>query len=429
MSSDLSATETKSRMTASRKPLFAGWRGLVLLIVIGAAPLWHLHIINRMMAPRKADMVAVWKGAQAAFNGRDPYSDATMHDIQVFYYGREVTPADRVNPMGYAYPMHTIILFAPIALLPWSAVRVVFFILLPLLIVVSSFLWLDITGVPLNRFKTVFLCLCCWPSMWAIHQIQPTIIVAALLAGACLLIQRGNMVPAGIFLAMATIKPQLAAILIAWLLLWTILRGVWTLLLSFSLSLAALLACATWLLPGWVHGWRAATAEYAVYRHLRLDLQGVFGHFPGLILSAILALCAIPLLWRCRRCATDSSDFGAMCAVSLALTVCILPTELAMTYNYVLLFPACFILIGSEHPENSLGDLARTIAVGMIGWSFLSVMVAVLIETLIRPSDFLDALPFQTALLPGSVLIALIYPLLVEKFKTARVPVALVQAV
>ena len=415
-------------MRTSNKPMFAGWRGFVLLIVIGVVPLWHLHIINRMMAPQKADMVAVWKGTQATFDGRDPYSDATMRDIQVFYYGREVTPADRVNPMGYAYPMHTIILFAPIALLPWSAVRAVFFILLPLLIVVSSWLWLDITGVPLSRPKTVFLCLCSWPSMWAIHQIQPTIIVATLLAGACLLIQHGNMVPAGIFLAMATIKPQLAAILIAWLLLWTLLRNVWTLLLSFSFSLVALLACATWLLPGWVQRWRVAATEYTAYRHLRLDLQGVFGHFLGLILSAALALCAILLLWRCRRCAANSSDFGAMCAVSLALTVCILPTELAMTYNYVLLFPACFILIESDLPEHSAGDLARSIAVGMIGWSFLSVMVSVLVETLIRPSDFLDALPFQTALLPTSILVALIYPLLVEKFKPVRVPVDQIQS-
>jgi hypothetical protein len=429
MSSDRSTRETESRPTASRKPLFNGWRGLVLLIVLGIAPLWHLHIINRMMPPQKADMVAVWKGAQATFSGRDPYSDATMGDIQLFYYGREVTPADRVNPMGYAYPMHTIILFAPIALLPWSAVRVVFFILLPLLTVASALIWLDVTGMQLSRLKTAFLCLCCWPSMWAIHQIQPTIVVAALLAAACLLVRRGNMVPAGIFLAMATIKPQLAAILIAWLLLWTILRGIWTLLLSFSVSLAALLGCATWLLPGWVHGWRAAAAEYAVYRHLRLDLQGVFGHIPGLILSAALVFCATSLLWRCRRCAAWSSDFGAMCALSLAITVCILPTELAMTYNYVLLFPACFILIQYELPENSAGGLARSIAVGMISWSFLSVIIAVLVESLIRPTDFLDALPFQTAVLPASVLVALIYPLLAEKFRSAPVQIAQVQSV
>jgi hypothetical protein len=377
-------------------------------------PLWLLHRINRQMPPNKADMVAVWKGAQAAFHGQNPYSASTTRDIQIFYYGRPLTPDDHVNPMGFAYPMHTILLFAPIAPLPWPVVRLGFLILLPILVAASVVLWLRVAGLHLSRGSlavTVILCLCSWQSMWAIHQIQPTIVVAVLAAAGCFFLQRGNAATAGVLLALATIKPQLIGILVLWLLLWAFLRGIWRLFVSFALTLSVLLACATWLLPNWVTNWRTASADYAVYRHLQLDLQLAFGHAAGLVCASVIAVVMLAILWQNRRCEPHSPEFGSMCALCLALTLCVLPTERAMTYNYILLFPACLILIHAA-PGNYYAALARRIALGLIVWSYLIVPLAGVLDFLLGPSDRWEGLPFETLLIPAVVLIALIAPIL-----------------
>jgi len=174
------------------------------------------------------------------------------------------------------------------------------------------------------------------------------------------------------------------------------------------------------MLPGWVADWRQASAEYAIYRHLQLDLQDVFGHTFGLVVAAVLALTVFTVLWRNRRCQPQSTEFGLMCALALAVTVCILPTELAMVYNHVLLFPACFILLEIKPLDpQSYAALARRAALGLVAWSFVSIDVAVLGETLGRPSDFWDGLPCQTHILATAIVVAMLIQLMEEK---KRVP-------
>jgi hypothetical protein len=407
------------------KPGRPAWLIALVLFILAVVPLWHLHVINRAMPPNKADLVAVWKGTQAAFHGQNPYLNATTVEIQRFYYGRSLRPTDNVNPMAYAYPMHTVLLFAPIAWMPWTAVRITFLILLPLFTAISVIIWYRVTEIrSTNRHLAlvVFISLCSWPTMWAVHQIQPSIIVALLVAMGCWTLQRGKPAVAGILFALATIKPQLIAVLLAWLFLWAALRRIWNFFIAFGLTVGALLAVSFRMLPGWVADWRKASAEYAVYRHLQLDLQDVFGHVLGLIVTAVLALVVFAILWRNRRCQPHSREFGLMCALALAVTLCVLPTELAMVYNHVLLFPACFLLFETKPSDpKSYSALTRRIALGLLLWSFASMDLAVIGETLLSPSGFWDALPCQTHLLSAAIVVAILFPLLEQK-RLVRAP-------
>lgn len=361
-------------------------------------------------------MVAVWKGVQASFQHRNPYDDATTREIQIFYYGRPLTPADRVNPMAYAYPMQTILLFAPIGLLPWTAVRIGFFVLLPLLTAASVLLWIHVANLDLSRRSvvlSVLFTLCSWPVMWGVHQIQPTLIVGFLAAAGCLLLQRNHPIPAGIIFALATFKPQLIGVLLAWLFLWAALRRTWSFFVSFALTLAPLLALSARILPNWITSWRRAAAEYARYRHLQLELQSVFGHTAGLLLVLALAVPVSVILFQHRRSLPQSRQFGAMCSLCLALTLLILPSELAMTYNYILLIPACIIL-ANVPSETSGASLARRIALIFLVWSFVSSIISASVESIAGPSNLCDVLPFQTMLFPAAVLVALALALSLE---------------
>jgi hypothetical protein len=376
------AGKTKRSIAATppRRSTPVFWQAAVALL-LGACALWHLHIINRNMAPQKGDLVPVWIGAQVALEHGNPYSDETTRKIQTAYYGRPVTPEElrTVNKMGFAYPAHTLVLLSFIAPFSWMAVRTASLIVLPLVMAASVPLWLWTVGISVGPIRMALLTVLAvesWPSMWAIHQTQPTLLVGLLLAAGCLLLKQGNVIAAGIALAMATTKPQLAGILIAWLLLWAALRRCWSFLVSFLTSLSVLLAAATWLVPGWVQNWRAAMADYAAYRHLNLDLVAIFGHWAGGLLSAAIGLYSGFLLWRHRRCPADGLRFGLMCALALAATICLSPNEPGMIYNEVLLLPAVLLLVHLK-PTGYYPALARRIALIQLGWGFLAVSVAV----------------------------------------------------
>src|SRR5258708_484018 len=109
-----------------RMQRISSWKIFGILLVAVTAPLFHLHFVNRNMPPGKADLVALWKGTQAALHGQNPYADSTTRAIQTAYYGRPLTSTDHVNLMGYAYPMHAVIFFAPVARLQWPTVRLAF---------------------------------------------------------------------------------------------------------------------------------------------------------------------------------------------------------------------------------------------------------------------------------------------------------------
>ncbi|HEX2918177.1 MAG TPA: glycosyltransferase family 87 protein [Edaphobacter sp.] len=407
-------TAGKTTGSLSAAPALTGPRALWQLAValfLGACALWHLHTMNRHMAPQKGDLVPVWIGAQVALDGGNPYSEETTRKIQTAYYGRPLTPQElrTVNKMGFAYPAHTLVLLSVLAPFSWMTVRAASFIVLPLLMAASVPLWLWTAGIRTDSWRMALLILLAvesWPSMWGIHQTQPTLLIAGLLAAGCLLLRTGNGVAAGVLLAMATIKPQLAGILIVWLLLWAAIRHLWSFLVSFAASLAILFAAATWLVPGWVQNWRGAMADYAAYRHLELGLMGIFGDWLGGALSAAIGVYSLFLLWRNRECTPESTTFGLMCAVALATTVCLSPTEPGMIYNGVLLLPAALI-IGFARPLGHSAALARRIALMLLGWSFLAVAVSAACETIWHPSSAIDAIPFLNTLLPASITIAL----------------------
>ena len=393
-----------------------------LLFILAVAPLLHLHVINRDFPPAQPDLVPVWVGTRVALQHGNPYSDETTRKIQFAYYGRALRPTDNVNKMAYAYPAHAIVLFSPFAPVPWSVVRVLFLILLPALTAATIPLWLTvarITLTPKHLLLTLILTLASWPVMWGVHQMQPTLIVAALAAAGCFLLQRGNGAAAGILFACATMKPQLIGPLILWLCLWTLLRRQWSFLLAFALTLSALLASATWLVPGWISNWRAAAADYVVYRHLRPDLQVLFGHWPGLILEVLVVAGSTIALWTGRRCSLDSRTFGTMCAIALAATVCVVPNETLMIYNHVLLLPACLLLVFNK-PVNRLATYARSLALAQLGLDYLAVPITVICEFFAPKALFITLVPFLDFLLPLLLTLTLVSDVLLPNTSRER---------
>src|SRR5947199_10355738 len=113
----------------------------------------------------------------------------------------------------------------------------------------------------------VVLAMGSFPIVQGLKLQQLSLLVAALIAACMASIASGHLVAAGVLLALATIKPQLAAPLAGWLILWGL--GDWQqrkgLIWGFAITLMTLLGAAQYVLPGWISDFYRAVVAYRKY--------------------------------------------------------------------------------------------------------------------------------------------------------------------
>ena len=380
---------------------------MIFVLLAIAAPVWHLHIIDRHMPFQKNDLVSRWIGTRDALHGMDPYSAAVTQEIQTAYYGRPLTSADTVDGQQFFYPAYLVPLLAPLTWMSWPTAQLVFLIgLLPLL-AGSFWLCLRSLDLPLGRHRTtliLLLAMASWPVMWGLRLQQLTLVVTILIFTSCFLLKRGHVVPAGILLAISTFKPQLVLPLLAWLLVWALLQRMWSFIVSFASTLAVLALWTEKIVPHWFAHWKQGLNGYGA-QHV-LPLQNSVGHWPGLALTVLLVAYSATLLWKLRRCSASSREFACAVALALATAVSATPGKLPFIYNQVVLLPACVILIYTK-PTGQYVELTRLFAIATLIWGFTAIYVSVLGETAFGPSPIWDTIPFQNILLPVVVTIAL----------------------
>jgi len=161
-------------------------------------------------------------------------------------------------------------------------------------------------------------------------------------------------------LACASIKPQLVALPIAVLCLWTWgnwrerRRFVWGL----GLAMALLIGGGELLLPGWVSEFRRASAEYWQYTGggrsvLDVELTPLVGKMVATVLVAALLLWA----WRLRRSDAQTPDFAWLLASTMATTLAAIP--MFAPYNQLLLIPALMAIVRTVETQRKSSRWSR----------------------------------------------------------------------
>lgn len=400
---------------------------LTILLVLVVCPLWHMHIFNRRIPPTFSDLVQRWVGTRAALAGKDPYSAEVLRDILTAEYGHyPPRPDDEgVARQGFLYPAHVVLLLAPIANLPWGTACTLFLATSLALLVLGVCTYLRAFHPTLPRTQSAIITLFAvinWPVIWGARFQQPTLLTAALIFIACVCLRRNWPIAAGIVLAIATVKPQVAGPIIAWLMLWSLLHRGWRFIASLTITLSLLLLETERIVPGWFGEWRASLHGYRQVTDTDLPLQNFLGQWAGLILTLLLVAAGVLALWRSRKTDTASTNWSVSVSLVLALTVVLIPTHFAMAYNQILLFPACVTLIVASSAD-AYSQFARQIALALLGVMFALPVVSVAIETFWKPYPVVDGLPFLTnSLLPPAVALAVLCQML---GKSKRAPSAI----
>lgn len=358
-----------------------------------------------------SDLYPRWLGARALLlDHRDPYAAELTREIQVGYYGRPLDPARPEDPrdqQAFAYPVYVVLLLFPTVKLPFNTVQFGFRWLLIGLALITLLFWLRAFRFrvrPSTLAIAGMLTLSSFPVVQGIKLQQMSLLVSGMIAGCIVLLVEGQLLAAGVLLALATIKPQLVVLLLAWLFLWAL--GDWEhrrrLVWGSLGALAVLFAVSEYVLPGWIGRFLHALEAYRQYNDgARSVLEVLVTPLWGMVLTALVVLALAVICWRHRRVPSDSVLFGWITALVLASTVLIAPKT--SPYNQVLLLPGVLLVIQRWPALWTERRVTRVILLSfglVLAWPWLAALFLTL-ASLVVPTATLQkawAVPLYTSL-------------------------------
>lgn len=346
-----------------------------------------------------------WLGVREILQRRSPYRQEITDRIQVTIYGS--APSARVNQQRFAYPVYFAFLFLPLAVVPFSAARILAFAGCMASTIVSVHLWCrwrrwqSATAVIIAMF--VFAS---YPAILGLQLCQPTLLIAGLLAVVVYWACSGQLALAGMLAALCSAKPQLTIAVLLPLSVWAVSR--WPVrkrfVIAYGCSISALLLAAEIVVPGWFPQWLMTVRAYSGYagsKPLLADL--LHGHFLGET-ACLLMMAAI---WVSHKFCEVDLLFAI--GFSIAVFQLLFPFLL---YNEILLLPAALWLMRTPAQVKTAGQLFELL--WGCSWALLAVGAAASLglgaSNLIVPGSGLKLwqLPFVTVwLYPWSVLLTL----------------------
>jgi len=375
---------TRLTQSAAARLVLGAWCALSMGIYVQ-----EIFIAHQMQdaaltgAPRGtlSDLYPRWYGArELLLHGRNPYSAEVSHEIEIGFYGRALDPhrvSDPTDKEAFAYPVYVVFLLAPTVYFSFAEVRIGFELLLVLLTVASVPLWLRFIEWKLSRWSAVTVLIFALGSFsfWQGLKLQQlSLLVCAMLAGALVALAAERPIFAGVLLAFATIKPQLAVFLLVWLILWTTgnwrerQRWFW----SFGVTVVVLVGSGELLLPGWLVDFVAALRAYRKYT----GSTSVFAVLlPSALAVAAWASLAVLLLlasWKARHASLRSREFRLTTVCVLAGTLLLIP--MMVPYNYLLLLPGVLWLVRDWSGADSgrAGRMVELAALAAVIWPWLT---------------------------------------------------------
>jgi hypothetical protein len=334
-----------------------------------------------------SDLYPRWLGSrELLLHRRDPYSAEITREIQIGYYGRPLDasrPNDPGDQEAFAYPVYVTFFLAPTVTLPFPVVQEILRWALAALTAISVVLWLSVVSWKPSRIEAAAILLLALGTFWVVQGIrlqQLTLLVAPMIAASIYFLIKNRPIASGILLGMATVKPQIALPLAAWLMLWACARisHRWKLVTAFAATLLTLTLAGELLLPGWIREFYAAMIAYRGYtRHLSpLDESAILGL--GIPLAVVVVVAVAVICWRARKASPSDELFCWTTALVLAANLLVIPT--IAPYNQLLLLPGILLLLQTTDANRKSWTirLLAWIAAGFLAWpAFTATALAV----------------------------------------------------
>jgi hypothetical protein len=401
--------------------------GLIAVTIVCAACMVYYHLgvfVPQVLNVRTAegfgkgysfgaDFYPIWLTArEGLLERRDPYSPQTTRQIQFDLFGRSVDARVFGAPPEYwtfAYPAFADVLFWPLALLPFSSVRVGLAVILAIVTVFSIFLWLRalrLRASPTLMSLIIVLALSSYAVLEGLFAEQLGLLVGFLLAASVAALVRQRLFFSGSLLALTLLKPQMMVLIAAYLLLWSLTqwRARWQFVAGFFLMSLLLGTSSLLVWPRWIPEWLHVVRGYRQYSPPPLVsylLGDQIGPYIGPILTLTLLAGAIALSSRMRIVSATSAEFGLTVSLLLAITTIAIVTGQAV-YDHVVLLPGVILIALSW--RGLAHSLPFRVVLGItalaVFWQWLAAPLVIVTRPILSQEFFRSAvltLPIRTA--------------------------------
>jgi len=306
-----------------------------------------------LQAPGGNDFLARWTGAHYwLVEGVNPYDEQVSLAAQEMIYGRPANPAAGEDIAHFVYPLPAMFFFAPFGLLPYTTARAIWMTILELGLPI-----LAVIGMRIGRWKPGFsttAALLIFSVTWyhGVRSVvvgQFAVIEALLICGGLLAVQERNDVLAGWAFGLSIAKPQMAFLIIPFVIFWAISRRRWSLVLWTFCSSLILVAGTLIIMPDWPLRWLQQLLDYPAYTELGSPITILVDWLPrggerlSLVVSVLLGLYLAYEWFAAAR--KPEAWFQWTAAMTLVITNLI--AFRTATTNYVVLLPGLLLVFSA----------------------------------------------------------------------------------
>jgi hypothetical protein len=373
-----------------------------------------INVSHGTLKSQMGDLYPSWIGTrELLLRGRNPYGPEVSHEIQMAFYGHVIDQeygkpgVAVVDEQRFAYPVYVVFLLAPTVRLSFSQLQAWTPLIFAMLTAVSVLLWLDVLRwrPPATAIVAMVLFVLSSPQvMQGLRLRQLGLLIGFLLAMGAWCISRNHLVAAGIILAIATLKPQMAVLPLAWFLVWSLGSWAkrWPLLAGFGITLAALAGMGEIILPGWPRDFVNGVLAYQQYSATTSPLSLILGTRISGELSGLVIIGLLALAWQNRHANAASREF-----VYTLVSSCIAATlvlRLLTPFNQVLLLLPAVIIV---RDWDALPRAGRSAFAIIVAWPWVTSLVLLLLHPRLDSTNRLPLLPSAMVVLLPFVLLLL----------------------
>jgi hypothetical protein len=337
------------------------WLAVTLATVIIFSFLTLANYIFAKQNPGGTDFLVHWMGTRNFFQtGASPYSDDTALKIQTMVYGRAAQAGE--HQLRVAYPLYSIFLFAPFAIVgDFTFARALWMSLLELCLFGIAYFSIKLTYW---KPKTWLIGLFILFTIFSYHGMRPlingnaVILVTFLMVLILLAIRDKNDEIAGIMMAVITIKPQNALLFLAFIFFWALINKRHKLLTWFAGTMVILVGFSFLLIPTWITQNLREILLYPTYNPpgtvgaVLKAAWGAIGDRFSIGLTFILLVVLFGEWWIARR--ANMRQFMWVSFLTIAISQWIgIQTDPG---NFILLYPGvffCFYMIADRWGKRS----------------------------------------------------------------------------
>lgn len=339
----------------------------------------HGNVERGRLRAEMGDLYPRWMGTrELLLNRQNPYGSEVSHKIQIGFYGHPIEqsydrpPSEIVDEQRFVYPVYVVFLLAPTVHLDFAILQACAPLVLGVLTAISVWLWLGVLRWRPPPLVIAALALFVVSSPQIAHGLrlrQFGLFVAFLVAAAVWCLTRRQLFLAGVLLALATIKPQMLTLCLAWFLIWTLgdWKKRWPLATGFIAALGLLVGAGELLVPGWPQDFLSGVAAYRKYFPTTSPVRLILGDWTGGTVSIVAVLALLIYAWNRRQAAADSREFHQGLSLFLIASTLVLP--LLTPYNQVLVLLPVLMLIRDWKTLPRWGRVGLTL---LVAWPYLA---------------------------------------------------------